>query len=76
MFSGSTVWPNSKEIKLGSSDQEQVKNWGDFSAMFTHGSASLQLFLVVWIFLRFLSFVKADEFSVRVTKITSRIGAS
>ena len=49
MFSGSTVWPNSKEIKLGSSDQEQVKNWGDFSAMFTHGSAFLQLFLVVWI---------------------------
>ena len=39
--------------------------------MFTHGSASLQLFLVVWV-----SFVTTDEFSMRVTKITSRIGVS
>ena len=46
--------------------------------MFTHGSASLQLFPVVWIFLRspWVSFVTTDEFSVRVTKIASGIGVS
>ena len=50
-------------------------NWhrGSFSAMFAYGSTSLQLYPVVWIF---LSFVTADEFSVRVTKITSRSGVS
>ena len=46
--------------------------------MFTHGSTSLQLFPVVWIFLRspWVSFVTTDEFSVRVTKIASGIGVS
>ena len=38
---------------------------------------SLQLFLVVWIFLRSLGvIVTTDEFSVRVTKPTSRISVS
>ena len=52
MFSGCTLPPDSKETKLVSSDQEAspsaCKNiGGSFSAMFAHGSASLQLFLVV-----------------------------
>ena len=38
---------------------------------------SLELFLVVWIFLRSLGVISyKDEFSVRVTNITSRIGVS
>ena len=58
VFSGSTVPPDSKETELGSSDQEAsssaVKNTG---VVFVHGSASLQLFLVVWIFLRSLGVI-------------------
>ena len=61
MFSGCTVLPDSKETELGSSDQEASpsasKNNGSFSAMFMHGSASLQLFPVVLIFLRSLGVI-------------------
>ena len=50
--------PDSKETELGSSDQEASpsagKYQGSFTAMFAYGSALLQLFLVVQIFLRFL----------------------
>ena len=58
--------PDSKETELGSSDQEASpsadKNTGDsFSAMFAHGSASLQLFPVVWIFLRSLDVICYDR---------------
>ena len=50
---------------------QQVKIPGSFSTMFAHGSASLQLIPVVWIFLRSLGvIVTTDEFSVTVTKIT------
>ena len=78
------VLPDSKESKLGSNDQEEAspsagKILGSFRSMFTHddGSASLQLFLAVWIFLRSLGVIcYADEFSLRITKITSRIGVS
>ena len=49
MLSDCTVPPDSKETKLGSSNKtylhQQVK---------THGSVSLQLFPVVWIFMRSL----------------------
>ena len=52
VFSGCAVPPDSKETELGSSNQEAspsaVKNTKVvFSAMFVHGCASLQLFLVV-----------------------------
>ena len=48
-----------KETKLGSSDQEASPSAGknSFSAMFAHGSASLQLFPLVWIFLRSLGVI-------------------
>ena len=53
MFAGCTVSLDSKEIKLGSSDQKTSssagkKYWGNFSAMFVHGSGSLQLFPVMY----------------------------
>ena len=34
---------------------------GNFSAMFAHGSASLQLFLVLWIFVRALGVIYYDR---------------
>ena len=66
MFSGCTVPPDSKDTKLGSSDQEaspsaSKKYRGSFSAMFAHGSAFLQLFPVVWIFLRSLGVICYDR---------------
>ena len=66
MFSGCTVPPNSKETELGSSGQEASpsagkKTRGSFSAMFAHGSASLQLFPVVWIFLKSLGVICYDR---------------
>ena len=60
MFSGCTMPPDSKDAKIGSNDQEDSasagKKYSNFSAMFVYGSASLQLFLVVWILLRSLGF--------------------
>ena len=58
VFSGSTVPPDSKETELGSSDQEASPS---ASAMFAHGSVSLQLFPVVWIFLRSLGVICYDR---------------
>ena len=56
MFAGSTVLPDSKETKLGSSNQRTSrsggKNTGIVLVHVVHGSVSLQLFLVMWIFLR------------------------
>ena len=69
MFSGCTVPPNSKETELGSSDQEASLSTGKniriilvpcsrmVVAMLAHGSASLQLFPVLWIFLRSLDVI-------------------
>ena len=62
MFSGYTVLPDSKETELESNDQEASpsagkKYRGSFSAMFAHGTMSLQLFLVVWIFPRSLGVI-------------------
>ena len=62
MFSGCTVLPDSKETEFGSSNQEASpsagKNTGgSFSAMFTHGNASVKLFPVAWIFLRSLGVI-------------------
>ena len=48
-----------------------------FSAMFMHGDSSLQLVWGLWILLiPWVSFVMTDEFSVRITKIASRIDVS
>ena len=53
---------------------QQVKYRGSFSAMLAHGSASLKLFLVVWIFLRSLGIIFiTHEFSVKVKKITGEL---
>ena len=61
-ISGCTVLPDSKEAELGSSNKEASpsagkKYRGSFSAMFAHGCVSLQLFPVVWIFLRSLGVI-------------------
>ena len=59
VFSGCTVPSDSKETELGSSDQEASPSAG--KNMFTHGCASLQMFLVVWIFLRSLGVICYDR---------------
>ena len=78
VFSGYTVLPDSKETELGSSDQEVSpltdKNAGVvLMPVFPYGYYFLWCgyFWVSWV-----SFLTKDEFSVRVTKITSRIGVS
>ena len=65
-ISGCTVLPDSKEAELGSSNKEASpsagkKYRGSFSAMFAHGCVSLQLFPVVWIFLRSLGVICYDR---------------
>ena len=61
MFSGSTVLPDSKEKKLGSSDQEASASAGKNTGVVLVPSASLQLFPVVWIFLRSLVVICYDR---------------
>ena len=79
---GWTVQPESKETNLGSSNLRDFSisrqdYQSSFSAMFIHGHASLQLFWGVWILLiPWVSFVMTDEFSVRITKLASRIDVS
>ena len=65
MLSGRTVPPDSKEIEIGSSDQE-VSPAGKNTRvvlvpMFMHGSASLQLFPVIWICLKSLGVICYDS---------------
>ena len=82
MFSGCTVLPDSKETKLRSSDQEASpsagKNTGvvsvPCSCMEVHPYSYLQWLGYFWG--PWLSIVTTDKFSVRVTRITSRIGVS
>ena len=68
MFSGCTVPPDSKETELRSSNQEASpsagKNTGDsFSAKSRmEVCVSLQLFIVVWIFPRFLGDICSDSY--------------
>ena len=82
MFSSCTKPPYSKEIKLGSSDQEASpsasKNTGvvlvpccTSQCVPTAISGGADIFQVPWV-----SFVTTDEISVRVTKISSRIGVT
>ena len=79
MFSVCTVPPDSMETELGSSNQEASASAGKNTGVvlvtcYAYGSVSLQLCPVVWI--PWVSFVMTDEFSMRVLKITSRIGVS
>ena len=81
MFFGYTVLPDSKETKLGSSNQEASLSAGKntrvalvpglaWKCVPTTNSGDVDYFWGLWV-----SFV-IDRFSVRVAKITSRIGVS
>ena len=77
MFSGCTVLPDSKEAKLGSSDQEASPSVGketgvvlDWKCVPTAISGDVNISEVPGCHLL------TDEFSVRVTKIISSIGVS
>ena len=63
----------SKFLSAGSISRQ--KYWDSFSSMSCTESVSLQLFSVVWVFLRSLG-VTTSEISMQVTKITSRICVS
>ena len=82
MFSGCTVSLDSKETELGSSDQEAspsaVKNSG--VVLVSCSRIEVRPYSYFWwegIFLTSLGvIVTTDGFSVKVTKVTSRIGVS
>ena len=85
MFSGCTVPPDSKETELGSSDQQVSLSVGkNVGIVLVPFSAMLRM--EVWPYSFFwrcryfqgpcVSFVTTDKFSLRVKKITSRIGVS
>ena len=63
MFTGCTVPLDSKETKLGSSNQEASPSAGKNTGVVLVPCSHMEL-----------SFVTTDELSVRVTKIISRIG--
>ena len=69
VFSGCTGSPDSKETDFGSSDQEPSPSAGKITVVVLVPCLCMELH--PWV-----SFVSTDEFSVRVTKITSRIGVS
>ena len=82
MFSGCTVLPDSKEIKLGSSDKETSPSADKNNEVVLVSCSSMEVhpysyfrwcgyFCGPWV-----SFVMIDELPVRVTEITSRIGVS
>ena len=82
MFSGYTVLPDSKETKLGSSNQEASPSASKNPRVVLVPCLHMEMhpksyfrwcgyFLGLWV-----SFVLTDDFSVRVTRITSRIGVS
>ena len=81
-FSGCTVLPDSKETQLGSSDQETSLSAGKNTGivlvpclrMEVHSYSYFQCCGYFWG--SWMSFVTTDELSIRVTKITSRIGVS
>ena len=79
LFSGCTVLPDSKETKVGSSDQEASpsadKNTGVVLVPCFNMCVPTAIFGGVDISkIPWVSFVMTHEFSVRVTKITLRIG--
>ena len=82
MFSGCTVPPDNKETELGCSDQEASpsagKNTGVVLVPFSRMEVRPYSYFRWCGYFRgpWVSFVTTDEFSVRVTKIISRIGVS
>ena len=82
LFSGCTVPPDSKETKVGSSDQEASpsadKNTGVVLVPCLHMEVFPDSYFrwCGYFWGPRVSFVMTDEFSMRVTKITSRIGVS
>ena len=82
MFSGCTVLPDSKETELGGSDQEASpasgKNTGVVLVPCSYMEVRPYSYFQWCEYFRgpWVSFVITDEFSVRVTKVTSRIGVS
>ena len=82
VFSGCTVPSDSKETEVGSSDQEASPSAGKNTGVVLVPCSRMEVrpysffrwcgyFWGPWV-----SFITTDEFSVRVTKITSRIGVS
>ena len=82
MFSGCTVLPDSTEAELGGSNQEAFPSAGENTGVVLVPCSCMEVcpysyfrwcryFWGLW-----ASFVMTDKFSVRVTKITSRIGVS
>ena len=81
MFSGCTVLPDSNDTEFGINDQESSpsagKNNSSFSAMSHMEVCPYSYFQWCGYFQGpWVSFVTTNEFSVRVTRITSRIGVS
>ena len=59
LYCKNVFWTN-LEVATKRLLHQQVKYRGSFSAMFVHGTASLQLFPVLWIFLRSLGVICYD----------------
>ena len=82
MFSGCTVPPDSKETELGSSDQEASpsagKNTGVVLVPCLHMEVHPYSYFQWCGYFQSprVSFIMTDEFSVRLTKVTSRIDVS
>ena len=82
MFAACTVLPDSKETELGSSNPEASPSVGKNTGVVLVPCSHMEVrpYSYFWWCGYFggpwASFVTADEFSVRVTKITSRIGVS
>ena len=82
MFSGCTVLPDSKEIGLGSSNQEASLSAGKTTGVVLVPCLHMEVcpYSSFWwcgcLWGLWVSFFTTGEFSVRVTKITSRFGVS
>ena len=82
VFSGSIVPPDCKETELGSSNQEATPSVEKYTRINLVPSSCMEVhpYSYFWwcgyFWGPWVSFVKADEFSVRITKTTSTIGAS
>ena len=83
MFPGCTVPPDSKETELESSDQEASPSAGKNTGTYWYNSAMSSMEVCPYSYFwwceyfrgPWVSFAMADEFLVRVTKVTSRIGS-
>ena len=82
VFSGYTVLPDSKETELGSSYHEASPSAGKNTGVVLVPCSCMEVhpYSYFWwcgyFWGPWVSFVTTDEFSVRVTKITLRIGVS